>query len=94
MDVIDNEDMRHFETRDNGDLAFIEYQISDRKIFLVGYEFPKGFEESGKATIMIEKILDIVEERSIRVVPMKLVFKQHFKSHRLRKKLLPVGIHI
>ncbi len=94
MEVVDNEDMRHFETRDNSNLAFIEYQVSDRKIFLIGYEFPEGFEESGKAKIMIEQILDMIEQRSMRVVPMKLIFKQHFRSHASRKKLLPVGLRI
>ena len=95
MEIVDNENMRYFETRDeNGSIAFVEYQISDRKVFLTGHEFPAGFEESGKSEEMIECILDIAKERSLRVVPMKAVFKQHFKKHTKRKKMLPAGFRV
>ncbi|MEQ9261567.1 MAG: N-acetyltransferase [Owenweeksia sp.] len=94
MEVVDNTEMRHFEARDEDQLAIIEYQIQERKIFLTRVEFPPNFEESGKAETMIEKTLDLIDEKGMRVVPMKRVLKQHFKKHPGRRKMLPVGIHL
>ncbi len=94
MEVVDNTEMRHFEAREKDQLAIIEYQIQEKKIFLTRVDFPSGFEEDGKAETMIEKTLDLIEETGMRVVPMKKVLKQHFKSHPDRRKMLPVGIHL
>lgn len=94
MEVIDNTEMRHFEVRENGQLAIIEYQIQEKKYFLTRVEFPEKFVENGKADEMIGKTLDIIEETGMRVVPMTRPIKDYFRKHRERKKLLPVGIHL
>ena len=86
--------MRHFEVRDDGQLAVIEYQIQEKKYFLTRVDFPPKFEENGKAEEMMESVLDIIEETGMRVVPMTKFAKQHFRQHSKRKKLLPVGIHL
>jgi len=94
MEVVDNLDMRHFEVRDQLGLAFIEYQIQERKYFLTRVEFPEGFAESGKMDEMIGLVLNIIEESGLRVVPMNKHLKAYFKSHPDKKHLLPVGIHL
>ncbi len=94
MEVTDNTEMRHFEVRDNEQLAIIEYQIQEKKYFLTRVQFPTKFEESGKADEMLKNTLDIIEETGMRVVPMTRFVKQYFKSHPERKKMLPVGIHL
>lgn len=93
MEVRDNTEMRHFEVRENGELAFIEYQVQEKKYFLTRVEFPEEFTRDGLDQQMIGKVLDIIEETGMRVVPMTKVIKQYFKDNPGRKKLLPVGIH-
>lgn len=94
MEVIDNTEMRHFEVRENDQLAVIEYQVQEKKYFLTRVDFPPNFIEDGKADTMIGNTLDIIEETGMRVVPMTRVIKDYFKKHRDRKNLLPVGIHL
>lgn len=94
MEVVDNIEMRHFEVREDNQLAVIEYQVQERKYFLTRVDFPPDFEANGKAEEMMEHILDMIEETGMRVVPMTRYVKQHFRKHRHRKNLLPVGIHI
>lgn len=94
MNVIDNTEMRHFEVQEGDRLATIEYQIQEKKYFLTRVEFPPKFEESGKAEEMLKITLDMIEETGLRVVPMTKFVKQYFKSHRERKHMLPVGIHL
>lgn len=80
--------------RDGEMLAVIEYQIQEKKYFLTKVSFPANFEESGKATEMLDKTLDMIEETGMRVVPMTKFVKAHFKKNMNRRKLLPVGMHL
>lgn len=93
MEVLDNLEMRHFEVRDESGLAFIEYQIQERKYFLTRSEFPEAFEEQGKIDTMLGQVMQMIEETGLRVVPMNKHVKTYFKKHPEKKHLLPVGIH-
>ncbi len=94
MEVVDNTEMRHFEVRDGNALATIEYQIQEKKYFLTKASFPGDFEESGKATEMLEIALDMISETGMRVVPMTSFVKSYFRKNRSRKSMLPVGMHL
>lgn len=94
MEVTDNSEMRHFEYREDDILAVIEYQIQEKKYFLTKVDFPEGFEDSGKAEEMMKRILEMIGETGMRVVPMTRYAKQFFKNHREYKSMLPVGIHL
>ena len=94
MEVFDNTEMRHFEVRHGNALATIEYQIQEKKYFLTKASFPGDFEESGKATEMLELSLDIITETGMRVVPMTKFVKDYFKKNRSRRSMLPVGMHL
>jgi predicted GNAT family acetyltransferase len=94
MEVFDNTEMRHYEVTHGEQLAVIEYQVQEKKVFLTRVEFPKSFVEAGKDSEMIASTLDLIEETGMRVVPMTRVIKQYFRDHKERRKLLPVGIHL
>ncbi|WP_421752979.1 GNAT family N-acetyltransferase [Croceimicrobium sp.] len=94
MEVIDNQEMRHFEVRVGERLAIIEYQIQERKYFLTRVDFPKKFLEDGRAEEMLGITLKMIEETGMRVVPMTRFVKDYFKGHPELKSLLPVGIHL
>lgn len=94
MEVIDNQEMRHFEVRVGERLAIIEYQIQEKKYFLTRCDFPKKFLEDGRAEEMIATTLKMIEETGMRIVPMTKHVKEYFKARPELKALLPVGIHL
>ncbi len=94
MEVTDNTEMRHFETQTESGLAFIEYQIQEKKYFLTKAEFPEGFEDSGKADEMMKEVLEMLRETGMRVVPMNKFVKKYFKANREYRDMMPVGIHL
>lgn len=94
MEIFDNTEMRHYEVKHGEQLAIIEYQIQEKKVFLTRVEFPESFVEEGKDQIMINTTLDIIAETGMRIVPMTRIIKQFFRDHKERRKLLPVGIHL
>ncbi|MGS2741169.1 GNAT family N-acetyltransferase [Sinomicrobium sp. M5D2P17] len=91
--VKDNDFLRQFETRVNGKLAKIEYSSQDKKIFLTKLVLPENFDEHQKDDF-IESVLQIVEERNMRVVPTSPEIAGFLRKHKEYKDLLPVGIRI
>lgn len=94
MEVVDNEEMRHFEVRVGERVAIIEYQIQEKKYFLTRCDFPKKFKDSGKGEEMLAKALEMIQETGLKVVPMTRFVKDYFKAHPELKPMLPVGIHL
>lgn len=95
LSVTDNEFLRQFELKVDGDLAKIEYASQDRKIFLTKLEMSDELKEKGYLEPFIEKVLEIIKEREIRVMPTSPTVAKFMRKHRRRyKDLLPVGINI
>lgn len=95
LSISDNEFLRQFECEIDGELAKIEYSQQDRKIFLTKLEMSEVLKEKGYLEPFIEKVLDIIKEREIRVMPTSpAVAKFMRKNRRKYKELLPVGINI
>ncbi|WP_324721202.1 GNAT family N-acetyltransferase [Salinimicrobium sp. HB62] len=95
LTVNDNEFLRQFELQVDGDLAKIEYASQDRKIFLTKLEMSEDLKEKGYLEPFIEKVLDIIKEREIRVMPTSPTIAKFMRKNRRRyKDMLPVGINI
>lgn len=95
LTVNDNEFLRQFELQVDGELAKIEYANQDRKIFLTKLEMSEGLKEKGYLEPFIEKVLEIIKEREIRVMPTSPTIARFMRKNRRRyKELLPVGINI
>ena len=95
VEITDNEFLRQFELEVGDNMARIEYASQDRKIFLTKYEMPTDMEEQGFREIFIRAVFNIVEERSIHLVPTSPEIAAFLKKNRRKyKKLLPVGINI
>jgi predicted GNAT family acetyltransferase len=94
MEIIDNEEMRHFEVRVGERLAIIEYQIQEKKYFLTRCDFPQKFKDDGRAEEMLKTTLATIDEKGMRIVPMTRFVKEYFKAHPELKPMLPVGIHL
>jgi predicted GNAT family acetyltransferase len=95
LSVNDNEFLRQFELQVDGELAKIEYANQDRKIFLTKLEMSDALKEKGYLEPFIEKVLDIIKEREIRVMPTSPTIARFMRKNRRKyKSLLPVGINI
>lgn len=93
--ITDNEFLRQFETTINDELAVIEYSQQDRKIFLTKLVMSDSAKAEGYLEKFIEAVLDVIKERSTRVVPTSPEIAGFMRKHKRRyKDLLPVGINI
>lgn len=95
LSVNDNEFLRQFELQVDGELAKIEYASQDRKIFLTKLEMSDSLKDQGYLEPFIEKVLDIIKEREIRVMPTSPTIARFMRKNRRKyKEMLPVGINI
>lgn len=95
LSIIDNEFLRQFECEIEGDLAKIEYSQQDRKIFLTKLVMSDTLKEEGYMDPFIAKVLEIIKERNVSVMPTSPAVVKYMKKHRRKyKDMLPVGINI
>ncbi|WP_461533626.1 GNAT family N-acetyltransferase [Sinomicrobium sp.] len=91
--VKDNDFLRQFETRIDGKLAKIEYSSQEKKIFLTKLVIPENLGDDFKDDFIIS-VLQLVEQRNLRVVPTSPEIARFLRKHKEYKNLLPVGIRI
>lgn len=95
ISIIDNEFLRQFESEIDGDLAKIEYSSQDRKIFLTKLVMSEELKEKGYLEPFIAKVLEVIKEREICVMPTSPAVAKFMRKHRRKyKDMLPVGINI
>jgi len=95
LSIVDNEFLRQFECTIDGELAKIEYSQQDRKIFLTKLVMSSELKEKGYMEPFIAKVLEIIKEREISVMPTSPAVVRYMKKHRRKyKSMLPVGINI
>jgi hypothetical protein len=93
LEITDNEFLRQFETRINGELAVIEYSQQERKIFLTKLRMPENTDDRREEFIKV--VLSEIKERNTRVVPTSPEIAGFMRKNRRKyKDLLPVGINI
>ncbi len=92
--VTDNVNARQFETRINGQLAKVEYMMGGNKIFLTHTEIPPALEGQGIAAALVEKVLEMVEERKLKMVPLCPYVTTYLRKHPEWKRLLAHGINV
>lgn len=95
ISIKDNEFLRQFEAEIEGELAKIEYSSQDRKIFLTKLVMSDSLKENGHLDPFISKVLEVIREKDVRVMPTSpAVAKFMRKNRRKYKDMLPVGINI
>lgn len=93
MEIKDNELLRQFETIVNEELIAIEYSVQERKIFLTKYCFSENTSDEIKEEFL-KKVLDIAEERNLKVVPTNVEIIKFFRKNRRYQEMLPPGIKL
>ena len=93
-ELIDNDFLRQFELKVEGELAKIEYALQDRKIFLTKLIIPDGIKLEDFEEEFLTLVFENIAERNISVVPTSPEIAKFIRRHRKYKKMLPVGIRI
>jgi len=94
MEIKDNEFSRQFETTADGKMLSIEYSVQERKLFLTRVNLPEGFENEELVSEFIKNILDLAEEKRLRVVPTHPKVAAFFRKNPKYKEMLPPGIRL
>jgi len=95
MEIKDNEFSRQFETITEGKIMSVEYSIQERKLFLTRVNEPEGTEVNEETlSDFIKGILEIAEEKRLRVVPTHSKVTAFFRKNPKYKEMLPPGIRI
>ena len=94
MEIKDNEFSRQFETMADGKMLAIEYSMQERKLFLTKVLLPDGFDDEEMVSDFIKNILDLAEEKRLRVVPTHPKIAAFFRKNPRYKEMLPPGIRL
>lgn len=94
MEIKDNEFSRQFETTIDGRMLSVEYSIQERKLFLTKVNVPEGIEEEPNVTELLKEIMEIAEEKRMRVMPTHPKVAAFFRKNPKYKDLLPPGIRL
>ena len=94
LEIKDNDFLRQFETRIDGQLVKLEYSLHPRKIFLTKFVMNENLKNCGYDQKFMERVFDKLSEQKIRVVPTCPEVKRFFKANKRKyKSLLPIGIN-
>lgn len=94
MEIKDNAFSRQFEASVDGSRLTIEYSIQERKLFLTKMNLPEGFDNEEVVSEFIKNVLDIADEKRLRVVPTHPKVAAFFRKNPKYKEMLPPGIRL
>ncbi|MCP4803509.1 MAG: N-acetyltransferase [Bacteroidetes bacterium] len=94
VELIDNDFLRQFELKVEGQLAKIEYSLQDRKIFLTKLIVPDNISDTSFTEEFLKLVMRNIQERNISVVPTSPEIAKFIRRNRRYKSMLPVGIRI
>jgi len=91
-----NELAKQFEWHIEGKIAKVQYDFSSdkKRIFLIHTEVPTALEGMGVASRLVKAVLDHIEDKGWKLVPLCPYVKSFLKKHPEYKRLLDKGISI
>ena len=93
MEIKDNQLLRQFEIITETGLVAIEYSVQERKLFLTKF-CNNNNEDEELHHEFIKTVLELAEERKLKVVPTHAKFISFFRKNRKYRELLPPGLMI
>lgn len=94
LPLVNNENLRQFELVVEGHKAKIEYELQRDRMSLLHTEVPPVLEGRGVAEAIVEKTLQYLEERKLKLVPWCPYVKVFLRKHPEWKRILAQGINI
>ena len=86
--LMDNKDLNRFEMHVAGHVALLEYIIRNDRIYLVHTEVPPAIGNRGIGRKLVEKVLEEVDKRGLKVIPACSFVDIYFERHPEWKRLL------
>jgi hypothetical protein len=94
MEIKDNTFARQFEASIDEELITVEYSFQEKKIFLTKINTSETFTNEAFIDSFLKAIMEIAEERKLKVVPILPRIVVFFKKNPIYKELLPPGIRL
>lgn len=93
--VSDNIDKKRFETKVDGITAYVDYILNSKgMIFLTHTEVPKKIGGRGVASGMVGQVLEVVEDRDLKLVPLCPYVAAYIRRHPEWKRLLAENFNV
>jgi len=89
-----NQELKQFEIKIEGNVAKIEYHITDDRIFLTHTEVPEVLSGQGIGSLLAQKTLNKIETMKLKVVPYCTFIATYIRKNPQYRKLLATGISI
>lgn len=93
-ELVDNDFLRQFEIKIDGQLAKIEYSLQERKIFLTKMIIPDGIKDENFKKEFLAAVFEHINDRNLSIVPTSPEIAKFVRSNRKYKRMLPVGLRI
>ncbi|GGD23844.1 MULTISPECIES: GNAT family N-acetyltransferase [Hyunsoonleella] len=93
-ELIDNDFLRQFELKIDGQLAKIEYSLQERKIFLTKLIIPEEINNEEVKKEFLAAVFEQIQDRNLSVMPTSPAIAKFVRSNRKYKRMLPVGVRI
>lgn len=94
LEITDNVTARQFEAKVDGQLAKLEYMFGGKKIFLTHMEVPQPLVADGVGDALIERVLQVLEEKKLKMVPLSPHVTAFLRKHPEWKRILAHGINL
>lgn len=95
LEIVDNDFLRQYEARIDGELVKLEYSAQPRKIFLTKFIICEELKNQGYDEVFLKTIFDKFSEDEAKIVPTCPEVARFFKAHKSEyRKLLPTGINM
>ncbi|RPE05665.1 N-acetyltransferase [Chitinophaga lutea] len=94
LEITDNVNARQYEAKVGGQVAKLEYMFGGKKIFLTHMEVPQPLAEEGVGEALIERVLQILDEQKLKMVPLSPHVTAYLRKHPEWKRILAHGINL
>ncbi len=94
MNVIDNTEEKRYEAMVEGAMIRIDYIKTRDKVYLTHTEVPASLEGQGYASRLVNRVLVMVRESSLALVPLCPFVASYFKRHPEWAELLAPGYSV
>lgn len=92
--LMDEEDSRQFVLVVSGHRARMEYDRTPDRIFLTHLTVPAALDVNTVSAILTEKVLEWVDSKRMKVVPISPYVKTYLRKHTAWQRLLVKGVQI
>ncbi|HMI06429.1 MAG TPA: GNAT family N-acetyltransferase [Flavobacterium sp.] len=90
-ELINNEAQSQFEIHVDGQVAFIEYAIEDRKIYLTHTEVPESLQGNGIGSALVRLVLQYIKKNHLVLFPLCSFVAHYVDNHTEWHSILSEG---